>query len=257
MFVSDIGEVYAEQGESADTLYIAGLTYDTSIKVQTVNGEKTIPTLDGMDELETRVQNIEKKVSSADNEMSLIETDIAEVNENISSVEAQIAQWVLVGEIKAYLGATVPDKYLLCNGQEIAVADYPELYNVIGALECCQSGNEGMFKVPDLKGRFLEGANGNLGKRIEAGLPNITAIFGAGGREIGYGGAVSKPSYEQTCQNGSGNYFHFGTARFNASNGECKTDGTYKSESDYKVYGKSNTVQPPAISVNYIIRAKI
>lgn len=79
MFVSDIGEVYAEQGESADTLYIAGLTYDTSIKVQTVNGEKTIPTLDGMDELETRVQNIEKKVSSSENEMSLIKNEINKV----------------------------------------------------------------------------------------------------------------------------------------------------------------------------------
>ena len=159
MFVSDIGEIYAEQGESADALYIAGLTYDTSIKVHTVNGDKTIPTLDGMDELETRVQSIEKKVSSSENKMSLIETEINEVNKNIADVNAnvesvgeQIAQWVLVGEVKQYFGATIPDKYLLCNGQEIAQADYPELYAVIGSLECCQSGNEGMFKVPDLRG---------------------------------------------------------------------------------------------------------
>ena len=168
MFVSDIGEIYAEQGESADALYIAGLTYDTSIKVHTVNGDKTIPTLDGMDELETRVQSIEKKVSSSENKMSLIETEINEVNKNIADVNAnvesvgeQVAQWVLIGEVKQYFGATIPDKYLLCNGQEIAQADYPELYAVIGSLECCQSGNEGMFKVPDLRGRFLEGANGN------------------------------------------------------------------------------------------------
>ena len=217
-----------------------------------------------MDELETRVQNIEKKVSSSENEMSLIETEINKVNENIEAVNAnvesvgeQVAQWVLIGEVKQYFGATVPDKYLLCNGQEIAQADYPELYAVIGSLECCQSGNEGMFKVPDLQDRFVQGANGNLGTVKEAGLPNITGIFGAGGRNIDYGGAISKPQYEQVCQTGNGNYFSFGTATFNASNGECKTDGTYKSESDYKVYGKSNTVQPPAISVNYIIRAKI
>ena len=163
MFISDIGEIYAEQGESADTLYVAGLTYDTSIKVHTINGDKTIPTLDGMDELETRVQNIEKKVSSSENEMSLIETEISEVNKNIADVNAnvesvgeQVAQWVLIGEVKQYFGATIPDKYLLCNGQEIAQADYPELYAVIGSLPICQSNTDGMFKVPDLQDRFLQ-----------------------------------------------------------------------------------------------------
>lgn len=168
MFISDIGEIYAEQGESADALYVAGLTYDTSIKVHTINGDKTIPTLDGMDELETRVQNIEKKVSSSENEMSLIETEISEVNKNIADVNAnvesvgeQVAQWVLIGEVKQYFGATIPDKYLLCNGQEIAKADYPELYAVIGSLECCQSGNEGMFKLPDLREITLVGAGQN------------------------------------------------------------------------------------------------
>ena len=168
MFISDIGEIYAEQGESADTVYVAGLTYDTSIKVHTINGDKTIPTLDGMDELEQRVENVEKKVSSSENEMSLIETKINEVNKNIAAVNAnvesvgeQVAQWVLIGEVKQYFGATIPDKYLLCNGQEIAQADYPELYAVIGSLSVCQSENEGMFKLPDLREVTLVGAGQN------------------------------------------------------------------------------------------------
>lgn len=58
MFAGDIGEVYIEQANT-DKIYLAGKSYDTLIKVQTVNGEKTIPTLDRIDELETRVQNIE------------------------------------------------------------------------------------------------------------------------------------------------------------------------------------------------------
>ena len=255
MFISDIGEVYAEQGESADTLYIAGLTYDTSIKVHTVNGDKTIPTLDGMDELETRVQNIEKKVSSSENEMSLIETEINKVNKNIADVNAnvesvgeQVAQWVLVGEVKQYFGATIPDKYLLCNGQEIAQADYPELYAVIGSLECCQSENGGMFKVPDLRSRFLEGANGNLGNTIEAGLPNITGYFYSDviGLEhpAGSGNAITMIKGQR--------YDLQGGASANELVG-WQLDASRSSS----IYGKSNTVQPPAISVNYIIRAKI
>lgn len=257
MFVSDIGEIYAEQGESADILYVAGLTYDTSIKVHTVNGDKTIPTLDGMDELETRVENVEKKVSSSENKMSLIETEINEVNKNIADVNAnvesvgeQVAQWVLVGEVKQYFGATIPDKYLLCNGQEIAQADYPELYAVIGSLECCQSENEGMFKVPDLQDRFLQGANGNLGTVKEAGLPNITGRFGT--HEGNSGTTIGLQDFSG-CIYGSGDGRGYTDDGGYIASKYANFDASLSSS----IYGKSDTVQPPAISVNYIIRAKI
>ena len=254
MFVSDIGEIYAEQGESADALYIAGLTYDTSIKVHTVNGDKTIPTLDGMDELETRVQNIEKKVSSSENEMSLIENEINKVNDNIEAVNAnvesvgeQVAQWVLIGEIKQYLGATIPDKYLLCNGQEIAQADYPELYAVIGSLPVCQSENEGMFKLPDLTDRVLQGANGNLGTVKEAGLPNIVGYFNVYTySDAGASGMITSVVY-------SGNQVSGGAGDNERTFTGIRLDASTKSD----IYGKSDTVQPPAVCVNYIIRAKI
>lgn len=252
MFAGDIGEVYIEQANT-DKIYLAGKSYDTSIKVQTVNGEKTIPTLDGMDELEQRVGNVEKKVSSSENKMSLIETEINKVNENINAVNAnvesvggQVAQWVLIGEVKQYFGATVPDKYLLCNGQEIAQADYPELYAVIGSLPACQSNTDGMFKVPDLQDRFLQGANGNLGTVKEAGLPNITAGFAAYTYQDGSPSGKMKSTISNTnqVQSGGGGERAFVIFNLDASR-------------DSGVYGKSNTVQPPAISVNYIIRAKI
>ena len=66
-----------------------------------------------------------------------------------------------VGTILSGLYTTAPDGFLLCNGQEIAQADYPELYAVIGSLECCQSGTDGMFKVPDLREVTLVGAGQN------------------------------------------------------------------------------------------------
>ena len=258
MFAGNIGEVYIEQADT-DKIYLAGLTYDTSIKVQTVNGEKTIPTLDGMDELETRVQNIEKKVSSSENEMSLIETEINKVNKNIADVNAnvesvgeQVAQWVLIGEVKQYFGATVPDKYLLCNGQEIAQADYPELYAVIGSLPVCQSDTNGMFKVPDLTDRVLQGANGNLGTVKEAGLPNITGalsirqnFYSVDEQEIG---ALSSRINVES-DNGYGLFSVEGNSHSNYINFNATNSNT--------IYGNSNTVQPPAVCVNYIIRAKI
>lgn len=265
MFVSDIGEIYAEQGESADTLYVAGLIYDTSIKVHTVNGDKTIPTLDGMDELETRVQNIEKKVSSSENKMSLIETEINKVNANIEAVNAnvesvgeQVAQWVLIGEVKQYLGATVPDKYLLCNGQEIAVADYPELYAVIGSLPVCHSDTDGMFKVPDLRGEFLRGA----GVNSHAGQGN--------GGELGEHQDATRHitmSQRTEANQASGNVGFYGYGGTNSTIGNRDSsiglvDKSYKlhtimsnlstGESDVPYY----TSRPTNTSINFIIRAK-
>lgn len=82
-----------------------------------------------------------------------------------------------------------------------------------------------------------------------AGLPNITGKLGAGGRNITFEGAISEPANTEVNQNGGGNFFSFGTSTFDASKGERKIDGTYKSTSDYKVYGKSNTVQPTNATV--------
>ena len=257
MFAGDIGEVYIEQADT-DKIYLAGKSYDTSIKVQTVNGEKTIPTLDGMDELEQRVENVEKKVSSSENEMSLIETEINKVNENIEAVNAnvesvgeQVAQWVLIGEIKQYLGATIPDKYLLCNGQEIAQADYPELYAVIGSLECCQSGNAGMFKVPDLQDRFVQGANGNLGTAKKAGLPNIVGDLEA--QSVSNKSVGSNSSSSPLFKVARVGTIDSGTSQTN----NYQNVVTFDASQINSIYGKSDTVQPSAISVNYIIRAKI
>ena len=66
-----------------------------------------------------------------------------------------------VGTILSGLYTTAPEGFLLCSGQEVAIADYPELYAVIGSLECCQSENKGMFKIPDLREVVLVGAGQN------------------------------------------------------------------------------------------------
>ena len=252
MFAGDIGEVYIEQADT-DKIYLAGLTYDTSIKVQTVNGEKTIPTLDGMDELEQRVGNIEKKVSSSENEMSLIETEINKVNANIEAVNAnvesvgeQVAQWVLIGEVKQYFGATVPDKYLLCNGQEIAQADYPELYAVIGSLECCQSENAGMFKLPDLREVVLVGA----GESTRANIV-VHDVYTVGEFKDDQFQGHEHETYrnrEADAAGGAGGTTNLGVV--------ASTFGVV-SDSAYGNARVGSTTHGKQIGVNYIIRAKI
>lgn len=147
-----------------------------------------------------------------------------------------------VGTILSGLYTTAPDGFLLCNGQEVAIADYFELYTVIGSLAECQSKNEGMFKVPNLQDRFLQGANGNLGTVKEAGLPNIKGETGA----IEYISAnPTGPFYSINASCGHSNIYD------PRSNGRLGFDASRMPKS---LYGKSNTVQPPALTVNYVIK---
>ena len=154
-----------------------------------------------------------------------------------------------VGIILPFMGKTAPRNYFLCDGSEYDTDEYPELYEVLES-----------NLLPDLRNRFLQGANNNLGANIEAGLPNITGSFGYirgdsvelssadGAFDRGNIVASKVYTYEWLTQGQ--------IITINASKGETKTDGTVKSDEDYKVYGKSDTVQPPAFTVNYIIKAR-
>lgn len=146
-----------------------------------------------------------------------------------------------VGIILPYGGEIAPDGYLLCDGREVSRTEYSALFNVIGT----SFGNGdtiNTFNVPDLRGRFLEGANKNLGKRIEAGLPNIQGSMGFyTGQNISFDGCFKETYSETTGIYGSPNMIKYKSVYFDAS-------------SSNTIYGKSSTVQPPAVCVNYIIR---
>lgn len=97
------------------------------------------------------------------NEKPFTSEQLASINSGIT--EQKVARYdgmtFPVGTILSGLYTEAPVGFLLCNGQEVAIADYPELYTVIGALAECQSENEGMFKLPDLREVVLVGAGTN------------------------------------------------------------------------------------------------
>lgn len=90
-------------------------------------------------------------------------------------------------------------------------------------------------------GYALWTATSGAGETISAGLPNITGK--TTGQSYYQGGAFTSAGAitEQTTW---GNY-KWNKQDFKASNGETKLDGTIRND----VYGKSDTVQPPAIKV--------
>lgn len=163
----------------------------------------------------------------------------------------------IVGEIKTLTETDAPAGWLICDGTEYDIRQYPRLAPIILKLPFNAGVTDGRFRVPDLRGRFIQGASENLGEMIEAGLPNITgsATMDVGGLWITHPlpeGAI----YINGTKNGLYGDYHttVGNFGFDASKGETKSDGTLKTDEDYKVYGKSDTVQPSAFTVNYIIK---
>ena len=74
---------------------------------------------------------------------------------------------VPVGSILPFAGTTVPTGYLLCDGSEVLIATYPDLYSVIGYSYKAPGLLDGLgsFGLPDLRSRFPLGAD-NMNNNI-------------------------------------------------------------------------------------------
>lgn len=143
-----------------------------------------------------------------------------------------------------YYGSTsAPSKWRICNGAAISRTTYADLFAVIGTRFGTGDGST-TFNVPNLIDRFPQG-NATPGTVKAAGLPNITGnlkdfreyVFGGGD------GAFNTTSRTTTLNSsaiGGPNNKAF-TTSFNASRSSA-------------IYGKSSTVQPPALTLLPIIK---
>lgn len=143
------------------------------------------------------------------------------------SVE-QKASGVPIGTIIAWASLHDPTDgvWLECDGR--TCSEYLELCGVLGT-----------STVPDFRNRFLEGST-TPRTVLEAGLPNITGKFVAVFRGNPVSGAFSDL--------GSGGHT------------KAKTDWDgqnilFDASRCSSIYGRSSTVQPPAVTVRYLIKA--
>lgn len=176
---------------------------------------------------------------------------------NYTESDGWIYSNAIVGEIRILTGTDAPAGWLICDDREYDILKYPRLAPIMLKLPFNAGVTDGRFRVPDLRGRFIQGASENLGEVIEAGLPNITGTF-AGFRPLNANPEVTgafnlRDDYRVTAADFTQGMYN-GRIALDASSGETKTDGALKTDEDYKVYGKSDTVQPPAFTVNYIIK---
>lgn len=76
------------------------------------------------------------------------------------------------GTVVAYAGPTAPDGWLLCDGAEYQVVDYPNLGAVLGSYY----GGDGIesFVVPNMQDRFILGASGTHVRGVNGGAETHT-----------------------------------------------------------------------------------
>ena len=153
-----------------------------------------------------------------------------------------------VGVVQAYAGTTIPNGWLLCDGSAVSRTTYANLYACIGDTYGSGDGST-TFNLPNLVDKFIEGSS-TAGTEKSAGLPNIEGNFAFG--------VVSKSAWDVTTVNGAF-YANEATSR-NAVNNNGYDTRTSSSRAYFdasrssSVYGSSTTVQPPALTMRYIIK---
>ena len=119
---------------------------------------------------------------------------------------------------------------------------YANLFGVISTL-CGAGDGTTTFNLPDLRDRFLKGTGADVeGTELEAGLPNITGhlIHAVGAKVIAEDSYVTEWSNQWWATTGGS---EIGTFAYDMS-------ATRSSA----IYGKSSTVQPNAVTVQYLIK---
>ena len=120
----------------------------------------------------------------------------------------------------------------MCDGREVSRETYSYLFNVISTLYGEGDGST-TFNLPDLTNRFIEGCSelSDVGTYLSAGLPNHTHNIDSSGGAYGAGGGGNHPAVKDYETNG-----YSSSQVLNSS-----------------IYGNSDTVQPPAVMMRYVI----
>ena len=192
------------------------------------------------------------------------------------------------GAILPFAGSSVPIGYLLCDGSEVLISDYPLLFSVIGytykpagLLIGFQS-----FALPDLRGRFPLGKDDmNNGKTIPASDGSGTLIGAGGGqanrvsqvtaRTVGGAAGVQAitvaqsnlPDHQHTLSDSSGQYYSLPGSQSTGASDTNASSNIQVSTSSATAYGLGRTgsitgvsslgnsieTMNPYMTINYII----
>lgn len=170
-----------------------------------------------------------------------LDTEEETLKEIVASVVDEKLEYIPVGTVIPFSGnGAIPNGYLLCNGAAVGRSAYSKLFEAIGTTYGEGDGFS-TFNLPDLADKFIQGSS-VAGTVKQAGLPNIEGAFGWHSTVTANGAfaATVNSSVSENVAVGQGttsNAINFDASAYN------------------QIYGASNTVQPPALTMRYIIKA--
>ena len=152
------------------------------------------------------------------------------------------------GTMLPFGGTTVPTGFLLCNGAAVSRTTYAKLFAAIGTKWGTGDGST-TFNLPNCNDRCLEGttSTSNVGKYLEAGLPDISSINTSYGQFCGWTGGSGSGTI------GAISYSNSGYSPDGGSYGRFIMLDLRASRSNSK-FGSSSTIQPLAFQTLMIIK---
>lgn len=154
-----------------------------------------------------------------------------------------------VGVVQAYAGSSTPTGWLLCDGSAVSRTTYAKLFAVIGTTYGTGDGVD-TFNLPNLVDKFVEGS-ATSGTTKAAGLPNITGKLNI--RRLSDGTViVADAASAFDINEGGGSSME----RINIGTGTALSSAILYLNASFSnaIYGSSTTVQPPALTMRYIIK---
>ncbi len=186
--------------------------------------------------LQDKITELSELITS---ETSSFSSSVATLNNSVNELLGYKEYFIPTGTIIISQASEIPTGFLLCDGSEIKIEEYQDLYDVIGTTY--GQSDSTSFCIPDLTARTVFGVSeGNdLGKYLEAGLPNIIGKFAAGGAYWG---------------GGDGAFYAQGRSDCNQNYGGTGSAWGFDASLSNEIYGKSDTVQPEAMVTNFLIK---
>ena len=261
---NNIQNTYAKKADLSSSLSTTSLTVSGETSVPTANAgnsskaiantefvAKSISALvngapdqlNTLNELAKALGNDSNFASTVTAELANISTGLTQAETRISTAETRISAAVPTGVVQAFAGNTLPNGWLLCDGSAVSRTDYAALYAVIGTTYGAGNGST-TFNLPNLVDKFVEGS-ATAGTVKSAGLPNITGSFNT---RCPWIGAAASGAFAPDSTGGKASIQQAGneTANYNAL--------SFSANKSNSIYGKSTTVQPPALTMRYIIK---
>ena len=165
-------------------------------------------------------------------------------------------QSAVIGEVRWFAMSTPPEGWLVCNGATVFTSNYAALFAAIGKtftpqlidtdpdVENPEYSDPTVFRLPNLMGKAPWGST-SVGTVIDAGLPNITGYVEMILSDTPSTGSASG-AFTKTRTTSGRNYDGTGSGSENTLD--------FNASRSNPIYGRSDTVQPPALCLLPCIR---